>query len=301
MMATRNHAICRHLSEDVSRRPKMSAASIRRVAAEQSRIGRIPCNGEVRGGSRTTSGILPSTLCVECIPAAGGQRDAVGSLVIASRPPAARAQRHRSRRRKMVSGTYSRDGGATVRFRRVREPESRRMRDRRLAIRARHPVVLLARADAEPRAAWWARTPTPTSPRPRLPAVAPPSLEVWRARADLGVAADGTPQREAESPFVGPPAGGTPSSCHTTADERAVALATVRCRGGARSKQSCAVAHTDARYWAEAEVPRRRRSRLPSSQCKRQPAPIWMRESARPVGLHLGGEAPSVVGDGLGS
>jgi hypothetical protein len=93
MMATRNHAICRHLSEDVSRRPKMSAASIRRVAAEQSRIGRIPCNGEVRGGSRTTSGILPSTLCVECIPAAGGQRDAVGSLVIASRPPAARAQR----------------------------------------------------------------------------------------------------------------------------------------------------------------------------------------------------------------
>jgi hypothetical protein len=174
MMATRNHAICRHLSEDVSRRPKMSAASIRRVAAEQSRIGRIPCNGEVRGGSRTTSGILPSTLCVECIPAAGGQRDAVGSLVIASRPPGSAGTAHRSRRRKMVSGTYSRDGGATVRFRRVREPESRRMRDRRLAIRARHPVVLLARADPEPRAAWWARTPTPISPRPRLPAVAPP-------------------------------------------------------------------------------------------------------------------------------
>jgi hypothetical protein len=42
-------------------------------------------------------------------------------------------------------------------------------------------------------------------------------------------------------------------------------------------------------------------ARVDSSQCKRQPAPIWMGESARPVGLHLGGEASSVVGDGLGS
>src|SRR5450755_4145884 len=31
-----------------------------------------------------------------------------------------------------------------------------------------------------------------------------------------------------------------------------VALAIVRCRAAARSKQSCGAAHTDARYWAEA-------------------------------------------------
>ncbi|MGZ6789314.1 MAG: hypothetical protein ACXVGQ_05200, partial [Mycobacteriaceae bacterium] len=35
-----------------------------------------------------------------------------------------------------------------------------------------------------------------------------------------------------------------------------VALAIVRCRAGASSKQSCAAAHTDARYWANARAGR---------------------------------------------
>jgi hypothetical protein len=42
-------------------------------------------------------------------------------------------------------------------------------------------------------------------------------------------------------------------------DASYVALAIVRCRAGARSKQSCAAAHTDARYWAKAQASRRGR------------------------------------------
>jgi hypothetical protein len=213
------------MSADVPRCPQRRSEGSRQSSPGS---GESPATARFAAGHGQLRAFCPARCAWSVFLLLVGNGMLFGSLVVASRPPGSAGTAHRSRRRKMVSGTHSRDGGATVRFRRVREPESRRMRDRRLAIRARHPVVLLARADAEPRAAWWARTPTPTSPRPRLPAFAPTSLEVWRARADLGVAADGTPQREAESPFVDPPAGGTPSNCHTSAAERVVAIRLVR-------------------------------------------------------------------------
>jgi hypothetical protein len=211
------------MSEDVPRCPKTSRSG--------SEIHQdVPLKALQMGHFWDGGGTSSSTLCVECIPAAGGQRDAFGErrsrkqARATGAPTGSAGTAHRSRRRTMVSATHSRGGGATVRFRRVREPKSRRMRDRRFAIRARHPVVLLARADAEPRAARWARTPTSTSPRPRLPAFAPTSLEVWRARADLRSRRGWHASLRGRVTVCRPSCrGGTPNSCHTSADERVVA------------------------------------------------------------------------------
>jgi hypothetical protein len=45
-----------------------------------------------------------------------------------------------------------------------------------------------------------------------------------------------------------------PAPASTGPGHAYVALAIVRCRAGARSKQSCAAAHTDARYWANPQA-----------------------------------------------
>jgi hypothetical protein len=159
------------MSEDGPRCPQRRSEGSRQSSPGS---GESPATARFAAGHGQLRAFCPARCAWSVFLLLVGNGVLFGSLVIASRPPGSAGTAHRSRRRKMVSGTHSRDGGATVRFRRVREPESRRMRDRRLAIRARHPVVLRARADAEPRAAWWARTPTPTSSRPRLPAFTPP-------------------------------------------------------------------------------------------------------------------------------
>ena len=61
------------------------------------------------------------------------------------------------------------------------------------------------------------------------------------------------------------PACNDPSSAEGARD-RVVALAIVRCRAGARSKQSCAAAHTDARYWAIGQARTRRPLSAPAEQ-----------------------------------
>jgi hypothetical protein len=74
-------------------------------------------------------------------------------------------------------------------------------------------------------------------------------------------------------------------------DASYVALAIVRCRAGARSKQSCAAAHTDARYWAIGGARDKR--------CRRSPSRISGSEAlavmAAPFGLRS-----CATGDGGG-